>query len=213
MFMFPVVLNLKNKRAVVFGGGEVAERRVIKLLKAGAIVEVVSRDFTQGLRRLRNPRLKLVSRDLENGLEDLGKYDLVLIATNDRALNDRIESKAREQGRLVNRADKVADFIIPATIEEGDVIISVSTLGRSPGMTKHIKKRLRRALRKEDLLSIELQEYARAELKEKVKNQKDRRGFLRSIMQSLEVSEMLREGDLQGAKELVRRRIDAYSKH
>lgn len=208
--MFPVILNLKNKRAVVLGGGEVAERRVIKLLRAGAIVEVVSRDFTPGLRRLRHPCLKLVSRDLRNGLEDLGKYDLVLIATSDRALNDRLEAAARGQGRLVNRADKVADFVIPATIEEGGVVISISTLGRSPGMTKHIKKRLKKALRKEDLLSIELQEYARAELKEKVKNQKERRGFLRSIMQSLEVAEMLREGDLQGAKELVRRRIDAY---
>lgn len=211
--MFPVVLNIKNKRAVVFGGGKVAERRVIKLLKAGAVVEVVSRDFTQGLRKTKNPCLKLVSKDLEKGLVDLGRYDLVLIATNNEGLNDRIEAEAKEQEKLVNRADKVADFIIPATIEEDDIMISISTRGRSPGMTKHIKKRLMKALRREDLLFIELQEYARAELKEKIKNQKNRRGFLKDIMRSLEVTKMLSDGDIKGAKELVRRKINAYSEH
>ena len=211
--MFPVVLNLKNRKVVVFGGGEVAERRVNKLLRAGAHVDVVSMDFTEGLKKIKNPMLKLIGRDLRQEVPDLNAYDLIFIATSDAALNDALEKMAREKGKLVNRADAVADFIVPATLEKDGILISVSTHGRSPEMARHIKKLVKKALGKEDILFVELQEYARAVAKEKIKNQEDRRGFLRSIMHNLEMSEMLRKGDLQGARELIRRRIDAYSEH
>lgn len=211
--MFPVVLNLKNKKAVVFGGGEVAERRAIKLLKAGACVDVVSMDFAQGLKKIKSPMLTLLKDDLREHVPDLSGYDLVFIATSDGELNEKLEARARKQGKLVNRADGVADFIVPATIEEDGILVSISTQGRSPEMARHIKKLVKKALRKEDILFVELQEYARSIAKEKIKNQEDRRGFLRNIMRNFEMSEMLRKGDLQGARELVRRRIDAYGEH
>jgi precorrin-2 dehydrogenase/sirohydrochlorin ferrochelatase len=211
--MFPVVLNLKNKKAVVFGGGGVAERRVNKLLRAGAYVDVVSMDFTPGLKKIRDPRLRLINGDLRESVPDIASYDLVFIATSDGELNERLETLARKQSKLVNRADSVADFIIPATIEEDGILISISTHGRSPEMARHIKKLVKKALRKEDILFVKLQEYARSVAKEKIKNQEDRRGFLRSIMRNYEMTEMLKKGDLQGARELVRRRIDAYSEH
>lgn len=190
-----------------------AERRVNKLLKAGARVDVVSLDFTDGLKKIRDPRLRLITRDLREGVFDLAAYDLVFIATNDGELNDMLEAAAREEGKLVNRSDGVADFIVPATLEEDGILISISTRGRSPEMARHIKKLVKKALRKEDLLYVELQEYARSVAKEKIKNQEDRRGFLRSIMHNLEMSEMIRKGDLRGARELVRRRINAYGEH
>jgi precorrin-2 dehydrogenase/sirohydrochlorin ferrochelatase len=208
--MFPVILNLKNKKTVIFGGGEVAERRVNKLLKAGAWVDVVSMDFTRGLKKIKSQRLRLISKDLRKGVPGLAEYDLVFIATSERGLNDRIEDLARKHDKLVNRADRVADFIIPATIEEKGVLISISTHGRSPEMARYLKKLVKKALRKEDFLFVELQEYARSMAKEKIKNQEDRRGFLRSIMQNFEMAEMLGKGDLEGARELLRRRIDAY---
>ena len=211
--MFPVVLNLRGKRAVILGGGEVAERRVNKLLRAGARVDVVSMDFTRGLKKIRNPGLRLITEDLRQGVYDLAPYDLVFIATSDKELNNMLEAAARGEGKLVNRADGVADFIVPATIEGDGVLISISTMGRSPEMARHIKKLVKKALRKEDLLFVELQEYARSVAKEKIKNQEDRRGFLRSIMQNLEMSEMIRKGDLRGARELVRRRLNAYGEH
>jgi precorrin-2 dehydrogenase/sirohydrochlorin ferrochelatase len=211
--MFPVVLRSTGWKAVVFGGGKVAERRVIKLLKAGMRVEVFSREFTRGLVKNRDPSLKLFTTDLKKGVVELGGYDLVFIATNDASLNDEIEAHAKAEGKLVNRADKAADFIVPATIEMNDVTISISTAGKSPAMAKEIKKRLKKALTREDLLSVELQEYARAMLKEKVKNQNRRRAFLRDIMRDLEVTHLIGKGDVKKAREAVRRAVHAYGEH
>lgn len=211
--MFPVVLKSTGWKAAVFGGGKVAERRVIKLLKAGMQVEVFSREFTEGLVKNRSPDLTLFTTDLKKGVAELGGYNLVFIATDDAGLNDKIEAHAKAEGRLVNRADKVADFIVPATLEMNDVMISVSTTGKSPAMAKEIKKRLKKALTREDLLFVELQEYARAMLKEKVKNQNRRRAFLREIMCDLEVTHLIGKGNMKKAREAIRRAVHAYSQH
>ena len=42
MDALPIFINLKNRRCVVIGGGEVAARKVNMLLKTQAVVEVVS---------------------------------------------------------------------------------------------------------------------------------------------------------------------------
>ncbi|MDP6460019.1 MAG: bifunctional precorrin-2 dehydrogenase/sirohydrochlorin ferrochelatase [Candidatus Hydrothermarchaeota archaeon] len=211
--MFPVVLKSNGWKAAVFGGGKVAERRVIKLLKAGMLVEVFSREFTEGLVKNMNPCLTLITVDLKKGMIGVEGYNLIFIATDDASLNDKIEGHAKAKGGLVNRADKVSDFIVPATLEMDDVTISVSTTGKSPAMAKEIKKRLKKVLTKEDLLSVELQEYAREMLKEKVKNQDRRRAFLREIMRDIEVTGLLGKGDVEKARKAIRRAVHAYSEH
>jgi precorrin-2 dehydrogenase/sirohydrochlorin ferrochelatase len=211
--MFPVVLKSNGWKAAVFGGGKVAERRVIKLLKAGMWVDVFSREFTEGLVKNTDPCIKLITTDLKEGVVGVEGYNLVFIATDDASLNDEIEAHAKACGKLVNRADKVADFIVPATLEMNDVTISISTAGKSPAMAKEIKKRLKKTLTREDLLSVELQEYARAMLKEKVKNQNRRRAFLKEIMRDIELTDLIGKGDVKKARESIRRAVHAYGEH
>lgn len=210
--MFPVVLNLKGKRALVFGGGKVAERRAIKLLKAGAKVTVVSMDFTDALKKLKTPSLKLVEKEVKSGRKFIKNADVVLIATDDKKLNDRLEKECEECGKIVNRADRAAGFIIPATIEAGDVIISISTKGKSPAVTKAIKTRIKKTLAKEDVLLIELQEFARRELKAKIKNQEERKRILRELINRSDIIEYLKKGNAERGREEVRRIVNAYCK-
>lgn len=202
--MFPVILNLKGKSTVVFGGGKVAERRVAKLLDAEAKVKVISRDFTPSLRKLKS-NLELINQELNK--KNIGKFikaaDIVLAATSDKNLNDAIERECRKHGKIVNRADKACDFIIPAALRLGDVLISISTKGKSPAVAKLIKQRIKKAIAKEDLLLIELQEYLREKLKRKVKNQAERKKILREAMSRPDIAECLRKGDLEKAKKLV----------
>jgi siroheme synthase (precorrin-2 oxidase/ferrochelatase) len=77
------LLDIKGKKAVVFGGGKTANRRVMKLLKAGARVTVVSRDFTPGLEKLEDANLKLIKQEIKEGSGFIENRDLVLIATDD----------------------------------------------------------------------------------------------------------------------------------
>lgn len=203
--MFPVILNLEKKSVVVFGGGKVAERRVAKLLDAGAKVKVVSKDFTPTLRKLKGANLKLVTQELNE--KNTGKFiraaDMVLAATSDKDLNDAVERECRKYGKLVNRADKTSDFIIPATIKLGDALVAISTKGKSPAVAKLIKQRIKKAVASEELLLIELQEYLREKLKRRVKNQAERKKILREVMNRTEILECLRKGDLEKAKKLA----------
>ncbi|MEE9474161.1 MAG: bifunctional precorrin-2 dehydrogenase/sirohydrochlorin ferrochelatase [Candidatus Hydrothermarchaeaceae archaeon] len=208
-----MLLDLKGKRAVVFGGGKTANRRVMKLLKAGAKVTVVSRDFTPGIERRKGKNLKLVKREIKGGRSFIEKSDIVLIATDDSALNDQLEKEARTLKKMVNRADKTSDFIIPATLETGDVTVSISTGGKSPAVAKNIKKRIKKVLSKDDLYLIEIEEFAREKLKKTVKNQSKREKFLRELINRSDIIEKIRRGDLEGAKRIVESMINAYDKH
>ncbi len=208
-----MLLDLKGKRAVVFGGGKTANRRVMKLLKAGAKVTVVSRDFTPGIERRKDKNLKLVKREIKGGRRFIEKSDIVLIATDDSALNDQLEKEARTLKKMVNRADKTSDFIIPATLETGDVTVSISTGGKSPAVAKNIKKRIKKVLSKDDLYLIEIEEFAREKLKKTVKNQSKREKFLRELINRSDIIEKIRRGDLEGAKRIVESMINAYDKH
>lgn len=202
--MFPVILNLENKSVVVFGGGKVAERRVAKLLNAGAKVKVVSWDFTPPLRKLKGS-LEFVPRKLnkKNIKKFIKAADIVLAATSDKDLNDAVERECWKCGKLVNRADKTSDFIIPATIKLGDALVAISTKGKSPAAAKLIKQRIKKAVASEELLLIELQEYLRKKLKRRIKNQTERKKILKEVMSRPEIAECLRKGDLEKAKKLV----------
>ncbi|WP_456473690.1 precorrin-2 dehydrogenase/sirohydrochlorin ferrochelatase family protein [Candidatus Pyrohabitans sp.] len=209
--MFPVMLNLRGKRVVVFGGGKVAERRVAKLLSAGAEVKVVSRSFSSRLKRLSGKNLRLIEAELsEASIAQHMRGALLVFAATDRAkLNEAIAAQARSEGRLVNRSDAVADFIVPASFEVDDVIIAVSTHGKSPAVAKIIKRRLKKALTQEDILLVELQEFLREALKRRIDEQKDRKRMLRAIARDERILEMLRRGDLEGAKALGLKYLEA----
>ena len=207
------MLDIKGKKAVVFGGGKTAKRRVMKLLKAGAIVTVVGREFAPGLEKLDDANLKLIKQERKKGTKFIEKSDIVLITTDDTALNDSLEREARALKRIVNRADRTSDFIIPATLTTGDVTVSISTGGRSPAAAKNIKKRIKRVLSEDDLYLIEIEEFARQKLKKKVKSQPEREKFLRELINRSDIIEKIRGGDAKGAKAAVEVMIDAYAKH
>jgi siroheme synthase-like protein len=210
--MFPVLLDVDSKTVVIFGGGKVAVRRAAKLLKAGARVKVVSREFDEGFRGLGKGDIEFM--EVEVRPDDIWQYlrkaFLVVAATDDGVLNSKIEAEARKMGILANRADAVSDLVLPAVIEEGDVIISVSTSGKSPALAKAIKKRIKKILTPEDLLQMELQEYLREMLKKGGFSQKQRESILRDVVNMPDILDYLKKGDLSRAREAARRLVDAH---
>jgi siroheme synthase-like protein len=201
--VLPVVVNLRGKEILVIGGGPVAERKVRKLLEAGGRVRVLSRDFTPGLRTMEGPALTLIQRSLEPEVtlkEDIRRSLFLVLATNDKDLNDAIQRQAERLGKMVSRADGVADLLFPASFQVGDVLISVSTEGKSPLLAKRIKERIRKSLSAEDLRLLEFQEELRSVLKGRVKGQRERERILREAVEKPEVLRCLRSGDREGAQ-------------
>ena len=143
MRYYPISLDIKNRDCLVVGGGSVGSRKVATLLDCGARVTVVSPQFSEPLRRLAAKHaVRLIERPYESS--DLQDMFLVIGATDDQQLNQRVSADASEHDMLCNIADRPAagNFILPAIVNRGDLTITVSTSGKSPAMAKRIRQHL-----------------------------------------------------------------------
>jgi len=140
MEYYPVFLNVKDKKAVIVGGGKVAERKALTLIKAGALVTVVSPNLTGKL-------VQLKTRDLIQHIprlyqkKDIHKAFVVIAATDSPDINARI---SRDAGGLVNVVDvpPLCNFIAPSIVRRGPLTLAISTSGSSPALAKTIRKEL-----------------------------------------------------------------------
>jgi precorrin-2 dehydrogenase / sirohydrochlorin ferrochelatase len=143
MRYYPVNLDIRNRKCLVVGGGDVGTRKVMTLLDCGAKVVVVSPDVNEKIEELSNKGLiKLQRRGFKP--TDLDKMFLVIGATDNPELNRQIHNEAEGLGMLCNIADRpeVCNFILPAIVNRGDLIIAISTSGKSPAFAKKMRKDL-----------------------------------------------------------------------
>ncbi|MBI4378720.1 MAG: bifunctional precorrin-2 dehydrogenase/sirohydrochlorin ferrochelatase, partial [Nitrospinae bacterium] len=151
---YPAYLDIRDKKCLVLGGGAVAERKVGLLLNCEAHICVVSPDLTSGLEEL-NVRGQIEYIRGEFQEEYLEDVFLVIGATDKKETNTRIYTEAVKRGILVNIADspELCSFLVPSVVERGDLIISISTCGKSPALAKKIREEL------EDRYGIEYAEF------------------------------------------------------
>lgn len=143
MEYYPICLNITNKRCIVVGGGEVGARKVASLLDCGARVTVISRLLSPSLEIMQQEgRISHVEADYEAA--HLEGAFLVIGATNSEAVNKRISEDARLLGILVNIADapQQCDFILPAVVRRGALLLAVSTGAQSPALAKKLRAEL-----------------------------------------------------------------------
>ncbi len=201
--MLSVILNIKNRKCVVFGAGRVAERRIKKLVRAGAEVTVISEHFTLGIKNIKSVKIvkkKVEPSDLKNYIES---YNIILALTSSKELNDAIEREAKRQNKLVNRADKPVDIIFPAVIEKDGLVISVSTLGSAPAAARLIKEKIKKTLAQEDILLIEFNKFLRERLMECINSQRERQKLIYKIISREDISENLKKGDIIEARSIA----------
>ena len=143
MKYYPVNLDMTNKRCVVVGGGDIAERKVERLLECGAQVTVVSKSLTPVLKaRKKTGQMDHIDRDYEDQALD-GAF-MVIGATDRNDVNERISKDAMTRGLLVNIVDDPdrCNFILPSLVQQGDLSIAISTGGKSPALAKKLRKEL-----------------------------------------------------------------------
>lgn len=143
MSYYPVLVDLRGKKVVVVGGGGVALRKIKTLMECGASVEVISRELAPELKEFEDKgKIRVLGREFRE--EDLKGAFMVIAATDDATLNSRISKYARDRDMLVNAVDQPSDcnFIVPSVIRRGDLVIGISTSGKSPAMAKRIREKL-----------------------------------------------------------------------
>ena len=143
MKYYPVHLDIKNRNCLIVGGGAVGTRKVNTLLECGAHVTVVSPDPTSQLTQLASEESITLKRRAYRS-DDLAGMFLVIGATDDESLNRQISKDAERAHILCNIADRpeVCNFILPSIVRRGDLVITISTSGKSPALAKHLRQKL-----------------------------------------------------------------------
>lgn len=143
MRYFPICLDVRDRTCLVVGGGAVGTRKTETLLRAGARVVVVSPAATDRLSALGDEGRIRLHRRLY-GAGDLVDVFLVFATTDDPDLNRRISADARRRNVLCNIADQPGQgqFVLPSVVARGDLLISISTSGKSPALARRIRRRL-----------------------------------------------------------------------
>lgn len=138
--MYPMMVNIEGKAITIIGGGKVAYRKAMTFLKFGGQVRVISPQFDERFKE--QTQIEYIQDNYD--VQYLEKSFIVVAATNNSTLNRHIGERCEAKNILCNIIDnpKLSSFIVPSHITRGDLVISVSTHGKSPGLTKHIKESL-----------------------------------------------------------------------
>jgi precorrin-2 dehydrogenase / sirohydrochlorin ferrochelatase len=136
---YPINVDLRGQLVVLAGGGAVAARKAKRLLAAGARLRVIAPQLNEALAAAAAAgELTHLARHYLAG--DLEGARLAFAATDDAAVNLAVAAEARERGIPVDLVDAPAlgDFTTPAVLERGELLITVSTGGASPALSRRI---------------------------------------------------------------------------
>ena len=142
--MIPLLHDFTDETVLVFGGGAVGARKARQFATEADVV-VVSPAFADAV--FGDAARVRASPTPEDVPAWLARVDpaLVVAATDDEALNAAIAEAAREQGRLVNRADVAGErpagsVVLPAIVRDDPVVVGIGTGGISPALSAHLKE-------------------------------------------------------------------------
>ena len=154
---YPAHINLQNRKCLVAGGGTVAERKVVSMLISGGDVTVVSPDATELLTFLTElGTIQWHKRDIKTG--DTKGYFLVCAATDFTTINTAVYTEAHEENniRLVNVVDVIPQctFAAASVVTDGELMISISTSGKSPATSRRIREHFEETLNASSLYTL-----------------------------------------------------------
>ena len=204
--MIPLMIDFSGKRIVIFGGGEVGARKAAYFCEETEVT-VISRSFSPAFD-------DLTVRRVEMNLAGIGDYELeslvkeaflVIAATQDTTLNDRIGRYCLIRNVLFNNADgKAGDVTLPSQLKGEHYNIAISTNEESPGVSRFLREHIGQSFPNLDRM-IEVQNQLRTTLKKKISDQEQRSRVLHEVLNDESVWKAL-EGGARLAWEIIERR-------
>jgi uroporphyrin-III C-methyltransferase/precorrin-2 dehydrogenase/sirohydrochlorin ferrochelatase len=200
MDFLPIFLNIRGRRCVVIGGGEVAARKVSLLLEAGGAVAVYSPKLCAALAELRDAgRLQHVAERFSEGMLD--GCAIAIAATDDDAVNRQVSEAAIQRNVPVNVVDQpeLCSFIVPSIVDRSPVVVAVSTGGASPVLARLIRARLETLIPTAYGRLAQLVESFRDKVKARFTHPPKRRVFWEDVLQG-PVAELVFAGQEEAAR-------------
>ena len=139
---FPVCIDIENKKCLVIGGGKMAYKKILTLLRYNPDITVIAEEIKEEkIRELEN--IKIFEKKFIN--QDIRKYMLVVAATDNKELNDRIAGLCIKENILVNNItskDKMS-VRFGAILENEDYQILVSSHGKNCKNSKKLRDKIK----------------------------------------------------------------------
>ena len=203
MNYYPIYLDITGRRCVVAGGGDVAERKVERLLACGAHVVVIGKTLTPALKALKQAgRIDHIEDDY--GAACLREAFLVIGATDQDEVNARISADARERGILVNIVDDPdrCDFILPSLFQRGDLSVAISTAGKSPALAKQLREDLEGRYGQEYLILLKILGILREKVKARGRSSDENKGLFELVVHS-NILDLIRGKNWDGVRKKI----------
>lgn len=207
MDYLPLFAELSGRSVLVVGGGEIAARKISLLRRAGARISVVSRELGEELEALyQQQQIVWLAKSFE--ASQLDEVFLVIAATNNCALNQRVYDAAEQRHKLVNVVDDQArcSFIFPSIVDRSPLIVAISSAGKAPVLARFWREKL------EALLPSSLGEVARiaGEWRDRVKQtlpDVTRRRYFWERLFSGRFSALVASGQIQAAEQIAEQEL------
>ena len=208
MNYFPLFADLNGRPVLVVGGGVVAARKVGLLLKANAQVRIVARSLNASLQALADAgKILWVAKEFH--AEQLRSVLLVIAATNDEVLNQRIFQLAESQHKLVNVVDDQphCSFIFPSIIDRNPIQIAISSGGKAPVLARLLREKLEALLPQHLGKVAEIAGNFRDQVKLKLLNVTKRRRFWEQMFRG-PFSALVKNQQYQEAQETLEKALE-----
>jgi len=211
MDYLPIFMDLRDRRCLMVGGGEVAARKTDLLLEAGASMQAVAPALGDAMQALVDAG-RVAYRNGAFQESDLDGAQLVIAASDDRAVNARVAALADSRGVPVNVVDDPAlcRFIMPAIVDRSPVVAAVSSGGTSPVLARLMRGRLEALIPAEFGRLAALAGEFRETVKARISDIGGRRKFWEQILGG-PVAEMMYAGRGSEARESLVKALDDYS--
>lgn len=188
MLSYPINIDVKGRLCVVIGGGETALRKIQGLLEAGAVIYLIATEVCDTLQRLIDEhKVFWAQTEYKHGCIPQGV--LCVVATDDWRINKWAAKEADRKDMLVNvvtgssMGEKYRwGFDNPSTIRRGDLMLTISTGGRAPALSKLIRQKLETIFNEDFGRKVEVLGSMRDEVKRTIDDPGERINFWRDIM-------------------------------
>ena len=201
--LYPVNLRVDGHRCLVVGGGQVALAKVEGLLEAGALVDVIAPDVVPELDA--RPGVTVHRRSYCTG--DVAGYRLVVAATGCQEVNAEVYRDSEAAGVWVNSADdpEHCSFTLPSRLRRGPLMVTCSTGGHSPALSRWLRQRLEDEIGPEYETLLCLLSETRQRMQAMGVHTEDR--AWQDVLDS-GMLELIRSGETGRAKEMIDQLVD-----
>ena len=211
MDFFPIFMDIRGKNCLVVGGGEVAVRKASMLMQSGAWVTVVAPEICAAFDDL-IAQDRLIHRQGFFSPEFLDNAELVIAATNDRAVNQQVSELAKQRRIPVNVVDdpELCTFIMPAIIDRSPLLVAISTGGAAPVLARLLRARLETLIPAAYGRLATITGQFRAQVKKHFTSPPQRRIFWEKALQG-PVAEMVFAGREQEAVQALQKLLESQA--